>query len=155
MKYYDVGRRIRERLVALGYIKPSGDLDVERFSWDHRLGRTNLYNWLGDKAVPFKDLATVCDALQCSPYWLLTGREQVFPKALPRRHRGGVKGLLLALAVGAAAALWPSGSAEAHPLLVGKANFRLTSPLDRFHLIGSWRRFRNVLAGFGGGLVYA
>ena len=136
MEYRNVGSRIRARLVCLNYVKPNGDLDVERFSWDHRLGRTNLYNWLGDKAVHFKDLIPLCDALQCDVRWLLTGEA---PKALPRQRRGRLESLVLALGVGGTLALWPSPA---------------PAQLDRFHLIGS-KRFRNKISIIGAGSAYA
>lgn len=110
--YREVGKRIRERLLARGYVKSDGELDVERFSWDFRFGRTNLYNWIGDRAVPFKHLLRLCTALDCSVEWLLTGIERD-PKAKPRRHRGKLGSLLLALSVGGGLALWPSGRVSA------------------------------------------
>jgi len=135
MEYKDVGKRIRERLIALRYVKPDGELDIERFSWDQRLGRTNLYNWIGDKAVPFKDLTRLCDALGCSEVWLLEGRERD-PKAQPangRQHRKTLRAVLLALSVAAGHGPSAGVAAEAHMLLVAKAP-------NAVLLIGSWRR---------------
>jgi hypothetical protein len=129
MEYKDVGKRIRQRLVALGYGQSADDLDIERFSWDHRFGRTNIYNWLGDKAVPFKDLTRLCDALQCTEVWLLEGRERD-PKGQPGKARphGKLRSFLLALTVGGGLVLPNAGvAAEGHPLSVVK---RLAHHLD-------------------------
>lgn len=109
--YREVGKRIRERLLARGYVKSDGELDIERFSWDFRFGRTNLYNWIGDRAVPFKDLLRLCTALECSVEWLLTGKEREMGKGHPRQGRGAARKLLLALSFGAA--LWPRDSVAA------------------------------------------
>jgi hypothetical protein len=150
MEYREVGKRIKQRLVELGYGKSADDLDIERFSWDHRFGRTNIYNWLGDKAVPFKDLTRLCDALRCTEVWLLTGKERD-PKAQPgsARQHGKLRSLLLALSVGGGLALPSPGMAgEADYLSVG-------TWLNPVHLIGSWRRFRNSFRGFGPGMACA
>jgi hypothetical protein len=74
--YEGVGPRIRARLVVLGYAKPDGELDVQRFCFDHRFDKTNVYNWLRDSYTPLKDLTRLCDALDCSERWLLLGAER-------------------------------------------------------------------------------
>ena len=112
-KYEKVGERIRERLVIRGYVKAGGQLDVERFGWDYRLSKTNLYNWLADKYLPFKDLRKLCEGLACSSDWLLFGVEH-YPKAPPAKGRQGkLKNLLLALTAASAALLSPSGGGAA------------------------------------------
>jgi hypothetical protein len=112
--YPGVGQRMVARLKALGYEKPDAEygVDVERFCWDFRFGRTNVYNWLGDVATPVKDLTRLCDVLGVSEVYLLQGRERD-PKIQPgmARQRGKTRGLLLALSLGAVGALWPSPSA--------------------------------------------
>jgi hypothetical protein len=113
-RYEGVGVRIRARLVVLGYAKPDGELDVQRFCFDHRFDKTNVYNWLRDSYTPLKDLTRLCDALDCSERWLLTGAER--KKASPRRHRGTLRSLLLGLAAATAAAMLPSGAGAAQPL---------------------------------------
>jgi len=153
MEYKEIGKRIRSRLELLGYVKADGELDVERFSWDVRLGRTNIYNWLADKAVPFKDLTRLCDALQCSEVWLLEGRERTVPKARPAKGRqhGKARVLWPALLLGAAAALWPSPSVASLPRTLSVA-----TPSVIVHLLGSWRRrFRNDFRMFFGGTAFA
>ena len=149
MEYRNVGSRIRARLVCLNYVKPNGDLDVERFSWDHRLGRTNLYNWLGDKAVPFKDLIPLCDALQCDVRWLLTGEA---PKALPRQRRGRVESVVLALALGGGLVLSPSPSVAARARTVASNDLAAYSTLSE---VRRRRRFRNKISIIGAGSAYA
>jgi hypothetical protein len=71
--YENVGGRIRERLLALGYQRDDGEPDVQRFSWDHRFDKGHLHAWLADKMTPFKELIRLCSALDCTAEWLLTG----------------------------------------------------------------------------------
>jgi hypothetical protein len=151
MKTYTlVGPRIRERLLALGYRRADGEPDVQRFCWDQRFDKTLIYAWLRETMTPFKDLIRLCDALQCDPYWLLTGKEQVFPKAIPRQRRGKLPSLVLALSLGGGLALSPSAS------VAGIAPTRaVDDSLNRVHLIRSWRRFRNKIRYIGVGYTYA
>lgn len=132
MTYRGVGSRIRQRLLALGYRRDDGEPDVQRFGWDHRFDKTLIYLWLRDARTPFKELIRLCEILECSVEWLLTGVER--GKAKPRQGRGRVRNLLLALTAGALG-LWPSAgvAAPAPPLSVAIS-------ADILHLIGSWRR---------------
>ena len=116
--YTGVGTRIREQMVKLGYVRPDGEPDVQRFSWDFRYDRTLLYAWLADKATPFKDLIRLARDLQISVEWLLTGQERATSGKAPRRQGRPTAGsLVLALLCGAASVLaWPSGVAEAGAL---------------------------------------
>jgi hypothetical protein len=137
--YPGVGERMVERLKALGYEKPDAEygVDVERFCWDFRFGRTNVYNWLGDVATPVKDLTRLCDVLGVSEVYLLQGRERD-PKIRPgmARHHGKARGLLLALTLGAAGVLWPH-SVPAQPRAL-----RIDAAAHGVHLIGSKKRRR-------------
>src|SRR5262245_48077805 len=83
--YEGVGKRIREQLIALGYRRADGEPDAQRFSWDHRFDKGHLHAWLRDEMTPFKELVRLCDALQCSERWLLTGAERKRPASRPRR----------------------------------------------------------------------
>jgi hypothetical protein len=150
MSNAEIGKRIRERLLARGYRREDGEPDVREFSFDFRFDKGHVYSWLSGKMTPFKQITELCDALECTPYWLLTGKEQVFPKAIPRQRRGTVHGLLLALSLGGGLALSPS------PSVAGLAPTRAVGlALDRVHLIGSWRRFRNKIRYIGVGYTYA
>jgi hypothetical protein len=147
-----IGQRIRERLIARGYRRADGEPDVREFSFDFRFDKGHVYSWLSGKMTPFKQLTELCDALQCTPYWLLTGKEQIFPKAIPRQRRGKVQGLLLALSLGGGLALSPS------PRVARAVDFSPPAqpgPLDVVHLIGSRRRFRNKIRYIGAGSAYA
>jgi hypothetical protein len=110
--YTGVGTRMRERLLTLGYKRDDGEPDMQRFGWDHRFDKGHLYAWLRDEMTPFKDLTRLCDALDCSERWLLTGKERD-PKASPGRARqhGKLKSLWLVLPLAAAALLSPSSGA--------------------------------------------
>jgi|SRR5262245_22154579 len=133
MGYAQVGRRIRERLLSLGYVKADGEPDVQRFCWDHRFGTTHVYAWLADRMTPFKDLIRLCTALECSAEWLLTGEER--KKASPARSRPRrARNLLLLLSVAGALA-WPSPGGSAQPDAP-----RADLKVDTVRLIGSRRR---------------
>lgn len=131
LPYKGVGERLGAMLRVRGYMKPNGELDVERFSWDGRFGRTNIYNWLSNTAVPFKDLTRLCDFLGCSERWLLTGVER--PKVSRR-----VKGLVLVLGLGASAVL-ASGRVSAQALT-------LEFPRSATLLPPSYRKWRDAAA---------
>lgn len=133
--YPGIGPRIEAKLRERGYVKNGGELDVQRFCWDHRFEKTNVYNWLSERYTPFKDLIRLCVALDCSAEWLLTGAER--GKAAPRQGRARkLKNLLVVLSLGAGAAVvgpTARGSAEAQPLWVPVA-------LNIVPLIGSGMR---------------
>ena len=108
--YKDVGKRLREQLLARGYRRADGEPDVQRFAWDFRFDKGHVYGWLRDEMTPFKELVRLCVALDCSERWLLTGYELAAKKATPasgRQHKG-LRSLLLGLIVGSG--LWPSPS---------------------------------------------
>ena len=137
--YQGVGNRIRERLIALGYVRKDGEADVATFCFDWRFGPTSIYGWIAEVMTPTKDLVRLCQALDCSIEWLLSGQERVVPKAQPRQGRGRVRSVVLALAASGALALSPSSSVAG----------------DLVHLIGSKRRFRNKIRYIGAGNAYA
>lgn len=146
--YERVGGRIRERLIALKYVKPDGDLDIQRFCWDFRFEKTNVYNWLSERITPVKDLIRLCQALDCSAEWLLTGKERD-PKAKPasgRPHRKTIRGVLLALTLGAVGALWPSPSVAA-PVRTLSVRIDELTPSASVDYVRRrrFRRFRNLL----------
>jgi hypothetical protein len=150
--YPGVGERMVARLKTLGYEKPEAEygVDVERFCWDYRFGRTNVYNWLSDEATPVKDLTRLCDVLGVSEVWLLQGRERD-PKAQPgkARQRGKARSLLLALSLGAAGVMWPS-SVPAKPRTIAVGNLRTSSTFSE-----AGRRFRIDFRSFFGGMAFA
>ena len=94
MAYSGYGSRMRLRLLEMGYRKPDGGPDVQRFCWDFRFNANHVHQWLSEKITPFKDLIRLCTALDCSAEWLLTGNERkgetrdyVKKKPLSRSHR--------------------------------------------------------------------
>lgn len=151
------GGRMRERLLAQGFRRDDGEPDVQEFCWTFRFNTNHLYAWLRNDMLPSsKHLTRLCDALNCSERWLLTGEERDPKKAAPpmRRPRNKARVLWPALLLGAAAGLLPSPSAArpAHPLSVGK----LLQIDPVIHLLGSWRRrFRNDFRMFSSGTAFA
>jgi len=148
-----IGARIRERLLARGYRREDdGEPDVQRFCWDHRFDKTLVYAWLRG-TTPFKDLIRLCEALECSAEWLLTGKERALGKSAPALSRPPtkLKSLLLAFSLGAGL-LWPSsGSAQA-----GSLSGADSSPTPRImSRWGSRWRFRNNPGHIHPGMAYA
>ena len=70
-----VGPRLRERLLLLGYKRPDGEPDVRRFSFTHGFDKTLVYEWLGDRRTPTKELDRLCQILEVSRGWLLYGED--------------------------------------------------------------------------------
>lgn len=72
-RYPGVGPRIRERLLALGFVRKDGAPDVTRFCLDYRYDKTIFYEWIGDRSTPTKDLDRLADDLKVARSWLLLG----------------------------------------------------------------------------------
>jgi hypothetical protein len=72
-EFRGVGPRIRERLLALGYVRADGEPDVRHFCLDHRYERTLFYDWLMDRRTPTKERERLCRDLGVDPAWLLFG----------------------------------------------------------------------------------
>jgi hypothetical protein len=86
--FLGVGRRMKERLRALGYTKPNGDLRVQDFALDKRYTVAFFYDWLGDRRTPIRDLERLARDLETTPAWLLFGvAEVVAPAAAPAAPR--------------------------------------------------------------------
>jgi len=148
------GGRMRERLLAQGFKRADGEPDVQEFCWAFRFNTNHVYAWLRNDMLPSsKHLTRLCDALNCSERWLLTGEERDPKKAAPARSRPHkARGLLLALTVGAAGLLgWPSPSVASAPRTLSVA-----LSANAVHLLGSWRRrFRNDFRLFARGTAFA
>ena len=88
-KFPGVGERMKERLRAIGYVKPNGDLRVSDFCLDHRYQGTMMYDWLADRRTPIRDLERLARDLNTTPAFLLFGVDVVTrpPKAMPPRRR--------------------------------------------------------------------
>lgn len=81
--FLGVGQRIKERLVAIGYTRPNGDLRVQDFAADHRFPSPFVWDWMADRRTPLKDLERLATALQTTPAWLCFGVSQVIAPAGP------------------------------------------------------------------------
>lgn len=84
-RFDGVGPRIRERLLALGYVQPNGKPDVSRFSKDFRFDKVYVHRWVNDEMTPHKELDRLVEILQCSKSWLIFGEGPA--PAKPRRVR--------------------------------------------------------------------
>ena len=138
--YTGVGERIRERMLAMGFVRADGQPDVQRFCWDFRYDRTLVYAWLADKATPFKDLVRLAQNLGVSVEWLLTGNErEALARGKTERRQGRrptVGSLLLALSVvGAGGFGSPSGG-----VLVQAGIVNVVQVPERMFLIRRWLR---------------
>lgn len=124
-----VGKRIREAMIARGYKREDGEPDVRNFAFDFRFDKGHLYAWLTGKMKPFKNIVELCEALDVSIDWLLKGKEYS-PKGRPGKAR--LKSLVLTLAACALGLSPNSVRADGHPLSVAQE-------LNVFPLIGSRR----------------
>jgi hypothetical protein len=148
VSYENVGQRIREMLLKLGYVRSDGAPDVQRFSWDFRFNPNHVHAWLRDEMTPFKALTKLCDALGCSEVWLLRGEERKKETPARSRPRNKTRVLWPALLLGAAA-LWPdSAQAHATPLQF------VVDSLSRW-IMSNRRRFRKDFRSFAGGMAFA
>lgn len=142
--YEGVGGRLGELMLAKGYKRDDGKPDVQRFCWDYRFDRTLVYDWLNDRATPFKDLTRLCDALECSEKWLLVGEEREAKKAAPARSRPRIKSLWLAsIGLASALAMWPSGG-----VLAQTGTLQVREFANEIPLLGSKRRKRQLFQWF-------
>ena len=81
-----VGRRVAERLLALGYKRVDGKPDVRRFVRERGWDKTSLYFWLSDRNTPTKELGRLARDLGVTPAWLLFGEGK--PKKPPAMAGG-------------------------------------------------------------------
>jgi hypothetical protein len=82
-RFPGTGERIRARLVALGYQRPNGSLDVPRFLAEHDYDPRYLYAWVKGTFTPLGDyLERLAKDLETTRSWLLLGEG---PVSAPRR----------------------------------------------------------------------
>jgi hypothetical protein len=68
-----VGPRVAARVVEMGYVRRDGKPDVRRFAQLFDYDKTLVYEWIGDRRTPTKELDRLCVDLQVSHGWLLYG----------------------------------------------------------------------------------
>jgi transcriptional regulator with XRE-family HTH domain len=108
------GKRLREAMLAKGFVNRKGDPDVTRFALAHGWIPNYVYRWLADESIPDKsNLDKLGEALSIPPARLLFGDEVNRVPGNPRK-RGGRKvvGLVAALGVWlglSAPTAWGSG----------------------------------------------
>ena len=69
-----VGKRIKERLLALGYMDADGQPDIARFIREKQYDSRNFYPWANKDRTPSgANLDRLAADLECSPAWLLFG----------------------------------------------------------------------------------
>lgn len=150
--YSGMGPRLREAILRR---YPS----VRRFCLERRFSEVYVYRWMAKGHIPeYGEMMRLCSDLDVTPAWLLfgddahkvptppnDGADVVVGKRAPARGRAGratVKGLVGALALGAALLGGPSiarASAPASP-------YPSTTGLTTLRLIGRARRRRSCLA---------
>lgn len=86
-RYRGVGPRIRQRLLDLGYVQPTGEPDVRRFCLDCRYDKSIFYEWAGDRSTPSKDLARLAKDLQTTEAFLIFGVDVPLAATTPRARR--------------------------------------------------------------------
>jgi hypothetical protein len=79
-RFPGTGERIRARLVALGYQRPNGSLDLPRFLAEHDYDPRYLYGWAKGTFTPLGNyLERLAKDLETTRSWLLLGEGPVSP----------------------------------------------------------------------------
>lgn len=135
-EFQGVGPRIRERLLALNYVRPDGQPDVRNFCLDHRYERTLFYDWLMDRRTPTKERDKLCRDLGVDAAWLLLGVHVMppTPEVPPPPRRGRGRPQPIAGGSGATA----SAPADPGPLAMGPEAPRAS---DKRHSLSRFLRF--------------
>lgn len=86
LKYPGVGARLREAMLAAGYERPDGEVDVAAFIRRYpSFTRQHIYPWLNSGRVPELPVMTrLCEILKVSRCWLLLGDGDGGPKPAQR-----------------------------------------------------------------------
>jgi hypothetical protein len=135
------GKRLREAMVARGFVNRKGDPDVTRFALSNGWIPNYVYRWLAEETRPDpENLDKIGEALGIPPAHLLYGDEVNRVPGNPRK-RGGRKlvGLVAALGVWlglSAPAAWGSGALADQNAPAGSVR---TSDNVR-GILSSWRR---------------
>jgi transcriptional regulator with XRE-family HTH domain len=91
------GKRLREAMLAKGFVNRKGDPDVTRFALSHGWIPNYLYRWLADASTPDKEnLDKLGEALGIPPARLLYGDEVNRVPGNPRKRGGRKLGCLVA-----------------------------------------------------------
>lgn len=80
-RFPGTGERIKERLLALGYVTPEGKPDIARFIKTHHYDARSFYPWTKGRTPAGENLERLVLDLRCSPAWLLFGQEVAHPIA--------------------------------------------------------------------------
>lgn len=67
------GDRVRQRLLALGYVRPDGQAHISRFTTEKGYVITLFYKYLDNTTPDRENLLRLARDLQVSPAWLLFG----------------------------------------------------------------------------------
>lgn len=95
--YENVGERMKERLLALGYVTAEGTPHIARFIREYRYDSRYFYRWANKGATPAgENLERLAQDLGVTRAWLLFGDEGT-PK---RRRRHMLASAILALTIG-------------------------------------------------------
>ena len=82
-KWPNIGERIKERLLALGFQRPNGQPDVMRFSAERRFLHVYIYRWLSGSLPDYHNMIRLAEDLKCSPCWLMFGDAGVLVPGAP------------------------------------------------------------------------
>lgn len=123
-----IGKRIKERLLALGY-QEAGEPQIGRFIREHRYDGRYFYPWLKDRTPSGDNLERLATDLRCSRAWLLLGEGPEPEDNRPARRRR-----VPAPITGGSASVLPDGGTPR----VAQDSPRSEQNQDALHLI---RRF--------------
>lgn len=86
-----IGKRIKNRLVALGFKTPAGQPDIGRFIREHGYDGRYFYRWANKDVTPAEPYLTrLCGDLRVSPAYLVFGESGALkPKKYAHPIGGG------------------------------------------------------------------
>jgi hypothetical protein len=74
-KWPNIGDRITERLLALGFRRVNGKPDVMGFSFRNGWNHVYLFRWIGGSTPDYDNIIKLSAQLEVSPSWLMFGEQ--------------------------------------------------------------------------------
>jgi hypothetical protein len=90
-KWPNIGERIKERIVSLGFQHYDGRPNVGVFSLQRDYNPVYLYRWIGGATPDYENIIRLARDLEVSPCWLMFGEEGTLVPTLSARRVAGKK----------------------------------------------------------------
>lgn len=111
MAWSGLGSRLKQAMIAAGYVMKDGDADCQRFGMKHGWLPNYLYRWTKEENTPDEtNLRRLAAALNVTPWWLMFGDEVSQTPARPRKRARKVLGCLAGALMMTAAGMVPASA---------------------------------------------